>query len=74
MGRGWVERYGKGSGIIGGRVMCVRGWTGGIWGREGIGEKVWEREGYYWWVGYVCKGLGGRFMGRGWVKREGYYW
>ena len=38
-----------------------------------------EREGYYWWEGYVCKGIGGRYMGKGGMggkvcEREGYYW
>ena len=59
-GDGW-----KGRGIIGGRVMCVRGWVGGICGMEGMSGKVWEMEGYHWWEGYVYKGIGGRFMGKG---------
>ena len=38
-----MERYVKGRGLIGGRFM-------------GVGRKVCEREWYYWWEGYVCKG------------------
>ena len=34
-------------------------------GKGGMGGKVCEKEGYYWWEGYVCKGIGGRYMEKG---------
>ena len=37
MGKGGDEW--KGRGVIGGRVMCVRGFVGGKWGKEGMGGK-----------------------------------
>ena len=60
MGRKVCERRG----IIGGRVMCVRDrWE--VHGKGGDGGKVRQREGYYWLEGYVCKGMDGRYMGKG---------